>query len=70
MNRSRYNVKVSGQGNIALFLTKLKSVGVKITALRVEKESAFFKTDKKGLKQVRKYRRRFGLKSIDACSSE
>ena len=62
MNRSRYNVKVSGQGNIALFLTKLKSVGVKITALRVEKESAFFKTDKKGLKQVRKYRRRFGLK--------
>ena len=55
-------LKCRGRETLLYFLTKLKSVGVKITALRVEKESAFFKTDKKGLKQVRKYRRRFGLK--------
>lgn len=62
MDRNRYIVKVSGPKNIAPFLTKLKSAGVKIAALRVEKDAAFFKTDKKGLKQVRKYRRRYGLK--------
>ena len=62
MDRNRYAIKVSGPRNIAVYLTKLKSVGTKITALSVDGDTAFFKTDKKGLKQVRKYRKRFGLK--------
>lgn len=62
MDRNRYKIKVSGPRNVPAFLTKLKSVGTKITALRIEGEAALFKTDKKGLKQVRKYRKRYGLK--------
>lgn len=62
MNPNRYIVKVIGPKNISTFLMKLNSAGVIVTALRMDKDAAFFKTDKKGLRQVRKYRRRYSLK--------
>ena len=62
MDRNRYAVKVSGSRNIAIYLTKLKSAGTKITGLSMDGHAAFFKTDKKGLKLVRKYRKQYGLK--------
>lgn len=44
-------------------LTKLKSVGTKITSLSVNENSAHFQTDRRGVVQIRKYRRQFGLKA-------
>lgn len=62
MGRNRYIIEVTGPKNIPRFLSKLKSAGAKITALHIERDKAFFKTDKKGIRQIRKYRRRYGLK--------
>lgn len=44
-------------------LTQLKSVGTKITSLSVNGNSVHFQTDLRGVGQIRKYRRRFGLKA-------
>lgn len=63
MGRNRYEIKVSGpRNNISTFLSKLKSTGAKISSLTMIENAAYFITDKKGLKQARKYRRRYGLK--------
>ncbi|AOV07888.1 sporulation protein YqfD [Sporosarcina ureilytica] len=62
MARNRYEIKVSGPRNISTFLTKLKTTGTKVTSLTMIENAAYFITDKKGLKQARKYRRRYGLK--------
>ncbi len=62
MKSNRYIVKIAGPKNIPAFLMTLKSAGISITALESEKQVAYFKTDKKGLRQVRKHRRKFGLK--------
>lgn len=62
MNRNRYVIQVVGTEKIARYLSKLKSVGTKISEVQMEEQEAFFKTDREGLKKVRKYRRRYGLK--------
>src|SRR4051794_11230438 len=58
----RYEIQLYGNGDLPKCLTKLKSTGTKITSLTVNDKGAHFRTDKKGLKQIRKYRRRYGLK--------
>lgn len=60
--RDRYEIRIKRSDHIAKFLTKLKSVGTKMTALTSYPEGAVFLTDRKGLKAVRKYRRRYRLK--------
>lgn len=62
MGTNKYKIKVFGGKQLPLFLTKLKSAGMKITMLTVIDGKAYFRTDRKGLKLVRKYRRRYGLK--------
>lgn len=62
MGHNRYEINVSGKKNISAFLTKIKTTGAKITSLTILDGEAFFITDKKGLKEARKYRRRYGLK--------
>lgn len=62
MTPKKYDIQVSGEKNVTQFLTKLKSVGTNITMLSINEGIARFRTDKKGIKKVRKYRRRYGLK--------
>ncbi len=62
MVHKRYDVKISGAGDIAGFLTKLVTVGTKISSLSVVDGVARFQTDRKGLKDIRSNRRRFRLK--------
>ena len=58
----QYDIHISGSDKLANFLTKLKSAGAKVTLLTVNDGVAYFRTDKNGVKQIRKYRRRYGLK--------
>lgn len=60
--RNRYEIRIKRSDHTAKFLTKLKSVGTKMTALTSYPEGTVFLTDRKGLKAVRKYRRRYRLK--------
>lgn len=62
MGRNRYEVRVSRSDHVAAFLTTLKSVGTKMTALTTYSDGTTFLTDQKGLKQVRKHRRKYRLK--------
>lgn len=62
MISNKYDVKVIGGKNIPLFLTKLKSKGTNISMLSATDGVAYFRTDKKGLRTIRKYRRRYGLR--------
>ena len=47
--RKRYDIKVSGDGDLSGFLTKLVTTGTKISSLSVEDGVARFRTDRKGL---------------------
>ena len=62
MINRQYDIRISGRGNLAKFLTKVKTSGAKISLLTVTDGVARISTDKKGIKEVRKYRRRYGLK--------
>ncbi len=63
MVHKRYTVRLSGRGNLAACLTKLKSNGTMVISLSVNDGVAYFQTNAKGVKQVRKYRRRYGIKA-------
>lgn len=62
MGRNRYEIRIKRSDHIAKFLTQLKSGGTKMTALTSYSEGTVFLTDRKGLKAVRKFRRRYRLK--------
>lgn len=62
MANKKYEIKVYGGKQLPLFLTKLKSAGTVITMLSVIDEAAYFRTNQTGLRKIRKYRRRYGLK--------
>ena len=67
----QFNIRISDRGKLGSFLTKLKSSGTKVSSLTVSDGVARFRTDRKGVKQVRKYRRRYGLKvSITATEKD
>lgn len=57
-----YHIKLSGKGNISKFLTDLAGKGTKIRSLTIDHNVASFRTDRKGLAQLRKHRRAFRLK--------
>ncbi|WP_172794006.1 sporulation protein YqfD [Sporosarcina sp. HYO08] len=61
MNK-RYEVKVWGKGDLSAFLTTLVSNKTKILSLAVDDGKASFRTDRSGLRNVRKFRRRYRLK--------
>ena len=60
--RKRYAVKISGDGNLSGFLTKLVTIGTKITSLSVVDGVARFRTDRSGLRAIRRNRRHYRLK--------
>lgn len=67
----QFNIRISDHGKLGSFLSKLKSSGAKIAFLTVSDGVVSFRTDRKGVKQVRKYRRRYGLKvSITATGKD
>ena len=63
MVRKRFEIQLYGHGDLSKCLTKLKSVGTNISYLTVNEDVARFSTDQKGVKHVRRYRRRYGLKA-------
>lgn len=63
MVHKRYTVRLSGRGNLPACLTKLKSVGMLVVNLSVHNGVARFETNARGIKQVRKYRRRYGVRA-------
>jgi similar to stage IV sporulation protein len=62
MISKRYTIRISKNKNVTAFLTKLKSLGTTITLLTITDGVVDFRTDHKGVRNVRKYRRRYGLK--------
>ncbi|WP_172369288.1 sporulation protein YqfD [Sporosarcina jiandibaonis] len=62
MISKRYTIRISKNKNLTAFLTKLKSLGTTITLLTITDNVVDFRTDRKGVRNVRKYRRRYGLK--------
>ena len=60
--RKRYAIKISGDGNLSGFLTKLVTIGTKITSLSVVDGVARFRTDRSGLRAIRRNRRHYRLK--------
>lgn len=58
----RYDICVSGDGDLAGFLTKLAATGAKVLSLSVVDGVARFRTDRLGLKVIRSNRRRYRLK--------
>ncbi|MFJ7933618.1 sporulation protein YqfD [Sporosarcina sp. NPDC096371] len=60
--RKRYDIKISGDGDLAGFLTKLVAMRVKVLALSVVDGVARFRTDRQGIKVIRSNRRRYRLK--------
>lgn len=58
----RYEIRVSGDGDLAGFLTKLVAAKVKVLSLSVVDGVARFRTDRHGLKVIRSNRRRYRLK--------
>ncbi|CAM3116789.1 sporulation protein YqfD [Filibacter tadaridae] len=64
MVRKRYDVKVSGKGDISGFLTKLVSDKTKVMSLSIVDGVARFQTDKQGISRIRRIRRRYGLKIL------
>lgn len=60
--RKRYAIKISGDGNLSGFLTKLVTIGTKITSLSVVDGVAYFQTDRSGLRAIRRNRRHYRLK--------
>ncbi|WP_210469022.1 sporulation protein YqfD [Sporosarcina sp. 6E9] len=62
MISKRYTIRIAKNKNVSAFLTKLKSLGTTITLLTIMDGVVDFRTDHKGVRNVRKYRRRYGLK--------
>ena len=62
MVRKQFDIKISGEGDLAGFLTKLITVGTRISALSVVEGVARFRTDRKGLGAIRRHRKRYRLK--------
>ena len=62
MNSKRYSIRIAKNKNTSRFLTKFKSLGAKITLLNIIDGAADFRTDRKGVRIIRKYRRSYGLK--------
>ncbi|MFS0575263.1 sporulation protein YqfD [Sporosarcina sp. 179-K 3D1 HS] len=57
-----YHIKLTGKGDISKFLTDLAMKGTKIRSLSIDNQVATFRTDRKGLAQLRKRRRAFRFK--------
>ncbi|WP_342505227.1 sporulation protein YqfD [Sporosarcina sp. FSL K6-2383] len=57
--RRRYDIKVSGNGDLTGFLTKLATTGAKVSSLSVVEGVARFRTDRQGLMIIRRTRRRY-----------
>jgi len=71
MIHKRFDVELFGDGDLSKCLTKLKVKGTKIITLSVNDGVAHFQTNPKGLKLIRKYRRRYGLKvNINSTSKD
>lgn len=62
MEKKKYEVRISPSTNIPAFFTRLKTNQVKLSSIHMHKGYTYFTTDRKGLKQVRKYRRPYRLK--------
>ena len=62
MGRNRFEIRMAKSEHVSKFLTKLKSSNTKMTSLTTYEKGTVFLTDRKGLKMVRKYRRRYRLK--------
>ena len=62
MISKRYTIRITKNKNVMPFLTKLKSLGTTITLLTNTDGIVDFHTDRKGVQNIRKYRRRYGLK--------
>lgn len=62
MEKKKYEVRISPSTNIPAFFTALKTNHVKLSSIHMHNRYTYFTTDRKGLKQVRKYRRRYRLK--------
>jgi len=67
--RKRYDIKISGDGNLSGFLTKLVTIGTKITSLSVVEGVARFRTDRNGLRAIRRNRRHYRLKVAISIAS-
>jgi similar to stage IV sporulation protein len=63
MMRKRFDVKISGDGNLPGLLTKLVTTGTKIASLSVVDGVARFRTDRNGLRAIRRNRRQYRLKA-------
>lgn len=57
-----YRIKLTGKGDVGKFLADLTSKGIQIRSLSIDHQIATFRTDRKGLAQLRKHRRAFRLK--------
>lgn len=62
MISKRYSIRISKNKNVMTFLTKLKSLGTTITLLTISDGEVDFYTNHQGVRNIRKYRRRYGLK--------
>ena len=58
----RYNIKITGTSDVSGFISKLVSNGTKISSLSVQKRTAHFQTDRKGLQSIRQLRRSYRVK--------
>lgn len=58
----RYDIKITGPHDVSGFITKLVLNGTKISSLSVRDETARFRTDRKGLVSIRRYRRHYRVK--------
>lgn len=63
MGLKLYNIRLHGAGNTMAMLTQLKSAGTKITDLIMIDGEANFRTNRKGVKRIRRYRRRYRMKA-------
>ena len=60
--RKRYDIRITGDGDLAGFLSKLASTGAKVLSLSVVDGVARFRTNRQGLAIIRRYRRRYRVK--------
>ncbi len=58
----QYDIKVQGTADVSGFITKLVLNGTKISSLSVQDGTARFRTNRKGLLSIRRYRRSYRVK--------
>ncbi|WP_342511279.1 sporulation protein YqfD [Sporosarcina sp. FSL K6-1522] len=63
MVHKQFDIRISGNGDLSGFLTKLMTTGTKITSLSVVKDVAHFRTNRQGVAQIRRHRRAYRLKA-------